>query len=444
MIAPMNSQSSSRVVIASFAIQTCLALLPVASGANWPGWRGPEGSGVTPEKKLPLQWSATENVRWKIELPERGNSTPTAWGNRIFVTQPIEKENRRTLMCLDRRGGKLLWQKGTTWKEKEETHETNPYCSSSPVTDGQRVIVWFGSAGVFCYDFEGEELWKRDLGKQEHEWGYGSSPLLYQDLCILYHGPGPGAYLIALDKTSGKTIWKVDDPPIQKRPRTDGFKGREEGGIVGSFASPLLVKTKARQELIMTYPQLICGFDPRTGKELWRCDGLNELIYASPLASDGVVVGMGGFSGNTVAVKAGSNGDVTGTERLWQNVRTKTGIGSGVIRDGHIYILNSGGIAECIELKTGKTIWNERVKGKGPKSDSWSSMVLAEDNIYILNQSSDTVVLKASPKFEILAVNALENELSNASHAVSDGEIFIRTHKHLWCIGAGQATAQVK
>jgi outer membrane protein assembly factor BamB len=440
----MKSQSRSRLFVTAFAIQSCLALVPDAPAANWPGWRGPDGSGVTQERNLPLRWSATENVRWKIELPERGNSTPAVWGDRIFVTQAVQKENRRTLMCLDRRAGKLLWQKGTIWKEAEGTHESNPYCSSSPVTDGERVIAWYGPAGVFCYDFDGEELWKRDLGKQEHEWGYGSSPVLYQDLCILYHGPGKGAYLIALDKKSGKTIWKVNDPLIQKRPRTDGFKGQEEGGMVGSFASPLLVKAKGREELIMTYPQLLCGFDPKTGKELWRCDGLNELIYASPVASDGVVVGMGGFFGNTIAVKSGSQGDVTGSQRLWKSVRTKTGIGSGVVHDGHFYILNSGGIAECIELKTGKTIWTERVKGKGPKSDSWSSMVLAGGNIYILNQSSDTVVLKASPKFEVVAVNALENELANASHAVSDGEIFIRTHTHLWCIGAGPKTAQLK
>lgn len=343
-------------------------------------------------------------------------------------------------MCLDRASGKTLWQKGPEYKAEEKTHETNPYCSSSPVADGERVIAWFGSAGVYCYDFEGKELWKRDLGKQEHDWGYGSSPIMYGDVCILYFGPANPGSLIALDKRTGKEIWKVNDPPIEKRARTDGFRGRDDG-YVGTFGSPILVKAAGRDELVMSYAQLVCAYNPETGKELWRCDGLNELIYSSPIAGDGVVVAMGGFLGTAIAVKAGGMGDVTKTHRLWQEVRTKNRLGSGVIKDGHVYILNTEGIAECLDLKTGKVVWEERIKGKGPKSSSWSSMLLAGDNIYVLNQSGDTAIIRATPKFELIGVNAIENELTNASHAVSDGQIFIRTHKHLWCIAETKATA---
>lgn len=408
-----------------------LFLLPsLLIAGNWPAWRGAEGSGVANENGLPTKWSATENVRWKVPLPEAGNSTPVVWGNRIFLTQPAGKD-KRTLMCLDRKTGKMLWQKAVTGQPNEDTHDTNPYCSATPVTDGERVIVWYGSAGMHCYDFDGKELWKREFPKIDHEWGYGSSPLIEGDLCIFYHGPGENSRLMAVNKKTGKTVWEAQDPPIQKRARTDGFRGQEQKGIVGSFASPIV----ANKELIMVYPQMICAFDPKTGKELWRCDGLNELIYTSPIAGDGVVVAMGGFLGTSVAVKQGGKGDVTETHRLWTSVRTKNRLGSGVIKDGYVYVLNTEAIAECIELKTGKSLWQERVTAVGPKSSSWSSMVLAGDHIYVLNQSGDTVVMKAAPKFEIVGVHSIGNELTNASHALSDGEIFIRTHQHLWCIG---------
>jgi outer membrane protein assembly factor BamB len=419
-----------------------LVLVHAASAANWPTWRGENGLGVAQESKLPLKWSATQNVLWKVPLPERGNSTPVVWKDKVFLTQAVDE--RRTVLCLDRQSGKTLWQSGTSYNEKEETHETNPYCSASPVTDGERVIAWFGSAGVFCYDMDGKELWRVDLGKQSHIWGFASSPLIHGDLCIMYFGPDEAAALLGLDKRSGKEVWRVKDPPMEKRPRTDGFRGQEAKGIVGSFSSPILLEAGGRTELVMSYPQLVCGFDPKTGKELWRCDGLNELIYTSPIGGEGVVVGMGGFQGTTVAVKGGGKGNVTATHRLWRHERTKNRLGSGVVHDGHVYILNTEGIAECIELKSGKTLWQERVKGKGPNSQSWSSMVLAGDRIYVLNQSGDTVVLKAAPKFEVLAVNALENELTNSSPAISDGQIFIRTHKHLWCIGESAKTASLK
>lgn len=377
-------------------------------------------------------------MRWKVELPEPGNSTPIIWGDRVFVTQAVAKKNERTLMCFDRKSGKLLWQKGTTHEEKESTHETNPYCASSPVTDGERVIAWFGSAGVLCYDFQGKELWKRELKPIDHDWGYGSSPLIHGDLCILYHGPGNNSALMALDKNTGKPIWEVKDPPMEKRPRTDGFRGNEAKGYVGSFGSPII----SRGELIMAYPQLICAFDPKTGKELWRCDGVNELVYTSPIADEGIVVAMGGFNGTAAAVKQGGKGDVTKTHMLWRQERTKQRLGSGVIRQGHIYILNTDAILECLDLKTGKTVWQERASSVGPKSSSWSSMVLAGDHIYVLNQSGDTLVLKAAPKFERVALNSLGNELTNSSHAVSNGEIFIRTHKHLWCIAETRTAAR--
>jgi outer membrane protein assembly factor BamB len=426
----------------AFVVFNCLLSLALHAG-DWPAWRGPAGSGITPEKNLPTRWSATDNVRWKIALPDRGNSTPVVWGDRVFITQAVEKDHQRTLICLSRHNGKALWTNSVIYTAEEETHPDNPPCSASPVTDGQRIIVSHGSAGVFCYDLAGKLLWKRDLGQIHFEWGNASSPVLYGDICILYFGPGKGSFLTGLDKKSGETLWTFEEPAIDVGKRTDGFSGKEPG-IICTFSTPIIVNNGQRDELIMSFPRFLRAFDPNRGKELWHCDGLNPLIYTSPIHGDGVVVAMGGFSGTTIAVKTGGSGDVTQSHRLWQNVRTRSGIGSGVIRDGHIYLLNNGGIAECIDLKSGKTVWLERPKAIGPNADSWSSMVLSGDNLYILNKSGDCIVLKASPKFEVIATNSIGNELTNASLVPSDGDVFIRTHKHLWCITEGQKTAAAK
>lgn len=398
---------------------------------NWPAWRGPEGIGATHETKLPLRWSTNENIRWRTPLPERGNSTPIVWNDSVFVTQAIENGNRRTLICFDRKTGKQRWQKGVTYSEKEITHETNPQCSASAVTDGERVVASYGSAGLYCYDFEGKELWHRDLGKQHHIWGNGASPILYKDLCILNFGPGERTFLIALDKKTGKTIWQVDEPGGHSGERTPGESGNPPW--IGSWSTPIIIKEGASDRLIMSFPKRVASLDPKTGKEVWTCNGLNPLVYTSPLHEDGIVVAMGGYSGSALAVKTGGKGDVTETHRLWQHPRTRQRIGSGVIHDGHVYILNELPMAECYDLKTGALVADKRLKGSGSKGETWSSMILAGDKLYVINQSGDTFVLKADPKMEILAVNSL-GEFTNGSLAPSDGEIFIRTHKHLWCV----------
>jgi len=414
-----------------------LALTWMASdlaAANWPAWRGPEGTGVAREKNLPLHWGTNENVRWRTPLPERGNSTPIVWRNQVFLTQPDAGGKRRTLMSLDRATGKLIWQQGVSVSENETTHETNPQGSSSPVTDGERVIAWFGSAGLSCYDLAGKELWHRELGPQKHIWGWGSSPMLHGDLCYLNFGPGEPSFLLAVDKKTGKDVWKVSEPNAdsgEKKP------GQEKAVWVGSWSTPLVIQAGGREELILTWPKRVLAFEPKTGKELWSCAGINPLVYTSPLyePSKEILVAMGGFSGMALAVKAGGSGDVTETRRLWQHPKTKQRIGSGVIADGHIYILNDPGVAECFELETGKLVWEERLRGPAAKSDNWSSMVLADGKLYAVNQGGDAFVLRASPKFEVLATNSL-HEATIGSMAVSDDDLFIRTQKALWCFSS--------
>lgn len=409
-----------------------IGLIATANGGNWPSWRGDaSGSGRSPEQSLPLEWSRDKNVIWRVDLPDRGNSTPAIWGNRVFVTQAVDEKNLRSLMCFDRANGNLLWQRGVTYKEEERTHGKNPYCSASPAVDGNRIFVSYGSAGVHCYDFEGEELWKRDFGPMDHVWGNSTSPVLYQNLCFHYHGPGKGAFLAALDQKTGKTVWKYEEPDWKPVDRTDGFQGRDDQGVIGTWSTPIIIDADGRDELVMSFPMEIVAFDPLTGEKLWTCEGLNPLVYGSPVSAEGLVVAMGGYHGNTVAVEAGGSGDITASNRLWHEVRHDGGIGTGVIKDGHLFYHNSGGVASCLDLKTGKVVWENRLPGTGK---SWGSFVLAGDYIYSLSQAGDTAVIKASPEFEEVGVNPLKEE-TNSSIAVSNGQIFIRTWKALWCIG---------
>ena len=402
-----------------------------ASAENWPQWRGPRGDGTCTERGLPVRWSKTENVAWKVPLPERGNSTPIVWGDRVFLTQALAREHRRTLMCFDRQDGRLLWQEGTDWQEKELTHATNPMCSASPVTDGERVVAWFGSAGLFCYDFHGNLLWTRDLGIQRHVWGYGSSPVLHGELCFLHFGPGERSFLIAVSKRTGETIWQHNEPINREGTSEAKFSNAD---YYGSWSTPLIRDINGRAELIISFPFRVCSFDPAAGKELWTSTGINALVYASPIFADGVVVAMGGFSGMSMAVKAGGSGLVTKENWLWRHPRTKQRIGSGAIHNGLVFIHDDPGIAECLDLRTGQLIWEQRLTGTGSRGTNWSSVMIADGLCYTITQGGDGFVFKASPRFELVATNAL-GEHSNSSVVPSDGQLFLRTYRHLWCIG---------
>ncbi len=394
---------------------------------NWPSWRGPTGQGHSVEKNLPLKWSTTENVRWKTPLPADGNSSPIVWGDRIFLTQATAKGTQRSLMCFARADGKLLWQQGVVYKDKEPTHGNNPYCSASPVTDGERVIVSHGSAGMYCYDFAGKLLWRKDLGKLSHIWGNASSPIMYGDLAIIWAGPGDRQFLLAVDKKTGDKVWQHDE---------SGGKSGPAQPYVGSWSTPIVVRIGGQDQLLLGVPERLKGFDLKTGQELWSCSGLHnagkdELVYTSPVYADGIAVAMGGYGGAALAVRTGGQGDVTTSHRLWYHPRNSQRIGSPVMVGKHLYILNDNGVAQCLDPKTGKDLW----KGQKISSSTWGSMVAADGRLYVTNRAGETLVLAASPKFALLATNAL-NEPVYGSIAISNGELFIRSYKHLWCIGA--------
>ncbi len=420
-----------------------LATLQLAASAtsaeNWPAWRGANADGISTGKNYPVKWSRDENVRWRVPLPEAGNSTPIVWGERIFVTQPVG--DRRTLLCLNRADGKLLWEAGVTTKEKEPTHGTNPFCSASPVTDGERVIVSFASDGLFCYDFSGKELWKRtDLGRQIHIWGNAASPVIHGNFCFLNFGPGETTYLLAVDKRTGKTAWKNEElggdakgrPPTPKDAPADK-KAAPRGEWFGSWTTPPIISEGGRDSLLMSWPGRLCALDPATGKERWTSTGLTPLIYTSPIHADGIVVAMCGFGGSALALRDGGAGDVTHSKRLWHHARSPQRIGSGVIHQGHIYIHNDPGTALCLNLETGKEVWNQRLTGASASGQNWSSVLLVDGRCYSITQGGDCFVFKASTTFELIATNPL-GERSNSSIIPSNGELLIRTHKSLWCI----------
>lgn len=416
------------------ALVVLLGIAPVAQADNWPGWRGATGQGQCAEKNLPLKWGPAENVRWKVALPDAGSSTPAVWGDRIFVTQAsdksiwppqggnggIAKARKRSLMCFARADGKLLWQSDVIYDQEESTHPTNPFCSASPATDGERVFVSFGSAGLHCYDFTGKELWKADLGRMEHMWGNASSPVLVGDLVVLWVGPGDRQVLVALHKKTGAKVWEHAEPP------GDGKK------FVGSWSTPVVATVDGKEQLVLSVVQKLKGFDPRTGKELWSCDGLSDLVYTSPLVADGVAVAMSGYGGKALAVKLGGAGDLT-KNRLWHHAeKNPQRIGSGAVVDGHLYMVEDDGRPHCFELQTGQEKWQAQID-KRPAAGAWGSMVHADGRLYVTDRNGTTLIFAANPKYELLAANRL-GEHTDASIAVSDGDLFIRTYKTLWCI----------
>lgn len=425
----------SKLIVA--ALLGCSAFSLTA--ANWPSWRGPNQDNTSPESHFPTAWSRSDNVKWRTPLPEAGNSSPIVWGDTVFLTQAVRDGRERTLMAFDRATGKLRWQQGVTHDATDPRHKSNPHCAASPVTDGERVVASFASAGIVAYDFKGNQLWKTDLGPQRHEWGEGSSPIIHGDLVIVYHGPGKFSALHALDKRTGEKKWSVPLTEVDPPERFDGFAGQRDGKL-GTFSTPLVITAGGRDEIILPVVNKLRAFAPSTGRELWSADGMSPLVYASPTFGEGTLITYAGFFGSVTHLQPGGNGDVTSNRLFFERRMRKHTIGSPIIKDGHVYLCVTDGFTQCYELATGKMLWEERLPATRAASQVWGSAVLAGDRLYVVNQSGDTFVLRAAPKFEIIATNPL-GELSNSTPALSNGEIFLRTHAALYCIAESRQTA---
>lgn len=266
-----------RTICLLFAIVALFTLQ--AHAADWPQFRGPTGDGVSSEMRVPITWDKQKNVRWKAPLPGPGNSSPIVSAGRVFITCAEDKGRKRSLYCIDRNNGKQLWVRAVEHNNVAATHKTNPYCASTPLADGKRVVVWHGSAGLFCYDFEGKELWQRDLGQIDHAWGYAASPVLYRDHILLNRGPGKGTTMMALEMQSGKTVWETEESL-----GGDG-KHRKDGANIGTWCTPIVVKVDGKDQILCAMPTRVNAYDPETGKIIWSCEGLahqrGDLVYSS-------------------------------------------------------------------------------------------------------------------------------------------------------------------
>ena len=302
-----------------------------AEAGDWGEFRGPGRSGVTAETHVPRSWAGDRNIKWKAALPAPGNSSPVivgrAWPLCHFRATDRGLVHRGLYAPSIAVTGAPAWSKIVDYNGDDPTHPTNPYCGSSPSADGQRIVVWHGSAGVHCYDPQGAVLWTRDLGKFHHIWGYGSSPVIYRDRVLLNCGPGPRQFVIALDLASGKTLWQSDEP--------GGDSGLEEPDKdaskplwVGSWSTPVVAQVDGRDQVVVALAHHVKAFDPGTGKALWKCDGLGDLVYTDPLVQGGIGVAMGGYHGPALGFKLGGSGDVTATNRLWLNTTRATRSGS--------------------------------------------------------------------------------------------------------------------
>lgn len=411
-----------------FGVLLVLVLaLSVARADNWPQWRGPNLNGTSNEKDLPLKWTTEENVVWKLAMPGWSGSTPAIWRDRVFLN--VANGDNLSLWCVDKTKGEALWQRplgGGNVKMRKQNMS-----SPSPVTDGRAVYVMTGTGILKAFDFSGKELWDRDIQKDYGafglNWGYASSPLLFEDSLFVQvlHGmkTDDPSYVMRLDKKSGKTVWKVERPTNAVRESPD------------SYTTPALLRYGKTTEIVITGGDCVTGHDPATGKELWRANGLNPennpayRIVASPIVFNEVIYAPTRVK-PLLALRAGGRGDITTSHLLWSTANGPD-VPTPVTDGKYFYIVNDRGIMWCLDAKTGAEVYGQQRLKPGTYS---GSPVLADGKIYVTNEDGLTTVVAAGPKFEVLAENPL-NDYCLSSPAISDGRIFIRTGQHLYCIG---------
>jgi outer membrane protein assembly factor BamB len=422
--------SRVRRYLFGFALYSALIVAPFAQADNWGHWRGPTGNGASLTAKPPVKWSDTTNVKWKVELPGRGSSSPVIWENQVFVTSAVPTDPSSAgknlpnldfkVLCYDRATGKLLWeQTSTTATPHQETHVTNGFASASPCTDGEHVYAHFGSRGLYCYTMDGKLVWKRDdFGQMDtrNSFGEGSSTTLAGDkILVPWDHEGPSA-LYALDKKTGKTVWKTDrDEPT-------------------CWATPLVVEHNGKQQVVMNGQTCARGYDLETGKELWRCAGQTERPCASPVAEGGLVFVGSGHRGSFMgAFQLDGKGDLQGTDKVVWTIKQDTpDIASPLLSQGRIYFhKGKGGALSCVDAANGKPFYlAARVPGL---EQIYASPIAAGGHVYLTSRAGTTVVIEDAPEMKVVSTNNV-GETVDATPAPVDGELFIRGEKHLFCI----------
>jgi outer membrane protein assembly factor BamB len=419
-------------------------ILP-AWAADWPQWRGPEGNGVSRETDLPTAWTKALGIRWQCPLPQWGDSTPAIWGNAVFVTTQVNNE-KLLLLRIDKRTGQIEWTrqvgaaacpqkplqgKSDQQRRHEWYHESQNYASPSPVTDGQVVVVHFGNGDLAGYDFDGQQLWHRNLQKDYGDytiwWGHANSPVLcdnlvisicIQDSCVDLPGKPSPSYVVAHDKRTGRPRWMTPRMTAATLESCD------------SYTTPLLWSNGGRQEVVVMGGQVLDAYEPATGKRLWY---LPELIgnrtITGPVAAHGMIYATQGMRQPLLAVRPGGDGRRTRDDVVWQLAQGTPDSPTPVVWGQSLFLVTNDGIARCLDAITGRMQWKERLKG-----EYRASPLAADGRIYFLNTQGLTTVVAAAPRFSRLSENQLDDE-TLASPIVSDGHVFIRGKKVLYCMG---------
>ena len=404
-----------------------LATAPLANAENWPTWRGPTRDGVSAETNLPLEWSEETNITWKLEMPEWTGSTPIIWGDRIFLN--VAEGEDIQLWSLDRDTGQPLWKRSLSGGNHRERKQN--MSSPSPVTDGERIWVMTGTGILKAFDYDGNELWMRDIptdyGRFGLNWGYASSPLMHEDALYVQviHGmrTDDPSYVLRIDRDSGETVWRQERLTNARRESPD------------SYTTPALLEYDGTTEVVITGGDVVTGHDPETGAELWRANGLNPQdngayrIVASPVIHGEMIYAPTRVR-PLLALRAGGRGDVTTSHLVWKAMNGPD-VPTPVTDGEYFYIVNDQGIVYVHDAKTGEEVYGRQRLATGTYS---ASPVMADGKIYITNESGTTSVFRTGPEFELLATNEID-DYCLSSLAISDGQIFLRTTQYLYAIG---------
>jgi outer membrane protein assembly factor BamB len=448
-------------LLSLLAVVLVQAAFAADSQSSWPQWRGPLANGVAPQANPPLQWSETNNIKWKVKIPGSGSATPVVWDDRVFILSAIptgkkietpnppaatptagvtnapaqggqaqrggggsekpSEVHQFVVICLDRKTGNTLWQKVAREEVPHEGHQPdNTYASASPLTDGKLVFAYFGSRGLHCYDFDGNLKWSKDFGHMQTKMGFGegASPALYGDTIVVYwDDETDNDFIVALDKHTGKELWR--------KPRNEAT----------GWSTPLIVEYKGKPQVIVNAKGRVRSYDLATGDEIWQCGGQTDNPIPSPVADADTVYVISGFRGAAAyAIGLGHTGDLTGNTNAirWSYNKNMPYVPSPLLAGDFLYaVKDNAGILSCFDAKTGKPYFEaERLEGiRG----IYASPVSAKDRVYILGREGKCVVLKKGPRLEILATNSLDDK-TDASIALAGNELFIRGRENLYCI----------